>query len=245
MEQQRKIEIDIVDLFHHLKKKLVFVLVFALVCGIAGFVVFSFFVTPEYVAETRMFVMNRTNESHVGSADFQISNYMIKDYTVLITGQNVTKEVISRLGLNMTPGMLKQKIRISAPDNTRVLQINVVDEDPQRAADIANTIYEVAAQQLQSIMDVDVVNLVYAAEVPQFPTSPNVRKGTLNAAAVGCLLALVVFVVIYVVNDTIRTEEDVEHYLGLSVLGAIPKSNDMEEGSKEKTKRINLTKIMK
>lgn len=245
MEQQRKIEIDIFDLLQYLKKRIVIILAFTLICAIIGFVYCSFFVTPMYMAETRMYILNRTNESYVGSADFQISNYMLKDYTVLITGQNVTKEVISRLGLRMSPGALRQKIIVSAPENTRVLQINVEDADPQVAADIANMIYTVASQQIQSIMDVGSVKLVYAAEAPTAPISPNVQKGVTNAAAIGFIIVLIVFLLIYVIDGTIRSEEDVKHYLDLCVLGVIPQSEDISESPKEKKFNINFIKKRK
>ena len=228
MEQQNdKIELDLIELFLYLKKKLLIIIAAALLFAIGGYVYSSFFVPNEYVADTRIYVLRRTDETTVNTSDFQTASYMLKDYQVLITGRNVTKEVISRLGLHMSPGALSGKINISAPSSTRVLQISVTDTDPQRAADIANAVREVATEQIREIMDAELVHLVYEADVPRAPSNAGTMKKTGICAAVGAGLALVIFVAIFALDDTIRNEEDVTHYLGLSVIGVIPASSDM------------------
>lgn len=224
-------EIDLIDLLYYLKKK-VWIIAAALVIGaVIGLAFTMLFVDTEYTATTRMYVLNRSSETAVSSSDYSISNYMISDYEVLITGQNVTKEVINRLGLDMTTKELSSKISVSAVDSTRVLQITVVDTKAQRAADIANCVREVASQQIKEIVNVEAVNLVYEAEVPQQKSGPSLAKNTILAAVLGMIAAVGVFVVIYILDDTIRTEEDVERYLGLSVLGVIPASEEIERGT--------------
>ena len=79
-------------------------------------------------------------------------------------------------------------------------------------------------------MDADAVNLVYEAQVPKAPSAPNVMRNTVLAAAVGLILAIAVLTVIFVLDDTIRTEEDVEKYLGLGTMGVIPVSSELSNG---------------
>lgn len=57
----------------------------------------------------------------------------------------------------------------------------------------------------------------------------------------GILLAAAVVLIVYLTNDTVKTPEDVEKYLGLSVLGTIPYSSKM--GKKSKRKRNVTHKI--
>lgn len=228
MEQQDKhIEINLVELFYYLRKKILIIAAVVVVCAIIGFLYSSLFVTPQYTAETRMYVLNRSSAAGVVGSDFQISNYMLNDYKILITGKNVTREVVSQLGLDMSPAALGSKIQVTAQDETRVLQISVTDTHPQRAADIANKVCEVATTQIQEIMDVDAVHLIYAAEVPTSPSSPNTKTNVLLAALLGLVVVVGVYMLIFILDDTIRTEEDVERYLGLSVLGVIPDSSDI------------------
>lgn len=243
MENKIELEVDVHSLLYYLKKKIAIILAVTAIFALVAFVISAFFIAPEYRASTRVYILNRSNEQNVVSSDFSISNYMIKDYAVLITGRNVTDKVVEKLGLEMSSGVLGSKISVSALDNTRVLQISVKDKDPQLAAQIANSVREEAAIQIKQIMDVDAVNLVYEAKIPTAPVSPNVREITLLWAAIGLLLAVGVFVVIFVTDDAIRTEEDAERYLGLATLGAIPVSNDLDTGIKKAKRPGDRLKI--
>lgn len=242
MEKKDDIEIDLIDLFYYLRKRIIVIIAAAVAAAAIGLLVTQLFVAPEYTASTRMYVLNRSDDTNVVYSDFQISTLMSSDYKALITGRNVTDEVIRDLGLNMSSGQLAKLITVTSPDNTRIVQIDVVDTDPQRAADIANAVYETASKQIQSIMDVDAVSLVYAAKVPEAPSSPSLLRNMVVSAALGLVVALGVLVVIYILDDTIRTEDDVERYLGLGTLGVIPVSEELGTKNKaNKAKRIRLS----
>lgn len=236
--QINETEIDVFELLRYLKKKILIILAITLVCASVSFLATKFLSTPVYTATTRMYVLNRASEATVVYSDFQTSTLLLNDYKELITGRNVTSEVISQLGLPMSAGQLSGMIQVSSPTSTRVLDISVTDTNPQRAADIANAVREVAADQIQSIMDVDAVKDVFEAVVPGGPSGPDVTRNTSLAALAGLVVAIGIFMVIFLLDDTIRTEEDVEHYLGLSVLGVIPTADDISVSlSKPRGKR--------
>ena len=237
--QNKEFEIDLLELLNYLKSKLVFIILVAVLGGILGAVYNNFFTTPYYTATTRMYVLNRASEKAISSSDISVSNYMVKDYTVLITGKNVTQEVVDQLGLNMSAGQVADKVSVTAIENTRVLQINVVDTDPQRAADIANAVREVSARQIKAIMDVDAVNLVFEAEAPHYPSGPNSRRNVMLAVVLAVVVAVGFFVVVFLLDDTIRTEEDVERYLELGTLGVIPISKEL--GTESSGKKLGFS----
>ena len=232
MERQNEQEIDLLDLLLYLSKKIWVLAISFVLCAVVGFSFTKIFLQKEYTAVTRMYVLNQGSGSNVAVSDLQLSNLLMEDYKVLITGENVTKEVLHRLNLDMSVGQLSNKIKVSAMTNTRVVEIKITDTDPQRAADIANCVREVSSKQIQQIMDVDAVNVVYEAEVPEKASGPSTMKNTALAAIVGLVIAVGVYTVIYLVDDTIRTEEDVERYLGLSTLGVIPVSDEFEKMSR-------------
>ncbi len=237
MDNQFELELDLRELFHYLRRKLALILAITALCGILGFGVSRVFMTPMYTASTRMYVISRTYDTTVVSSDFQVANFMLSDYQVLITGRNVTKKVIENLDLPMKPEQLSQMVTVTAPDDTRVLQVNVTHANPQLAAKIANNVREVATEQLKEIMQLDAVRLVYEADVPQAPSSPNVSRNTLLAAAVGGFLCAGILVVLFVLDDSIRTEEDVERYLGISTLGIIPVTTELNVGAADAAAR--------
>lgn len=86
-------------------------------------------------------------------------------------------------------------------------------------------------------MDIKAVNVVETANIPDEPSSPSVPKNGVIGGLLGILLAAAVVIIVYLTNDTVKTPEDVEKYLGLSVLGTIPYSSKMGNKSKKKKKR--------
>ena len=239
MEQKEKqIELDLVGLFHYLKKWIAMILAVTLIFGAAGFLYAGMFLKPVYVAETRLYVLSRSANMGLTTSDMQLSDQLLKDCEVLITGKNVTREVVKQLDLDISPSALGGKISVSAPKETRVLQITVTDGNPNRAAAIANKVCEVAAQQLQSITaDPVVVSQLYEAEVPQAPSGPNATRYMMVCALVGLLLTVGILTVVFMWDDSIRSEEDVERYLGLSVLGVIPDSEDIDTTPRQTPKK--------
>lgn len=243
MEKTENVEIDLIDLFFYLKKRIALIAAAVAIAAVVGFVVTQLFIPNEYTASTRMYVLNRSNDNNVVYSDFQASTQMLKDYKVLITGVNVTDKVIAELGLKMSSAQLAKAISVTAPDDTRVVQISVVDRNPRQAADIANAVYRIASQQIREIMDVDAVSLVYAAKVPTSPSAPSVTGNTFISALLGAAISIGALVVVYVLDDTIRTEEDVERYLGLGTLGVIPVSAELGTANKKKKNSLLRLKL--
>lgn len=227
MEERNELEIDIGELLRHLFRRSFSLIAAAVVCGVIGWAISSLVLTPQYTASTRVYVLSRSNENSIVYSDIQISTYVSYDFEVLITGPNVTRQVIERLGLDMTDAQLASGITVTALEGTRVLQIDYTHEDPQMAADILNCIREVSAEQIRGFVDADAVKTVYPAEAPKQPSSPNVGRNTVLAALLGLMALAGVYTTQFILDDTIRTEEDVERYLGLSVLGVIPESVEL------------------
>ena len=96
--------------------------------------------------------------------------------------------------------------------------------------------------QIKNIMEVDAVKLVYTADVPKAPSSPNVARDTVLSAVIGVVLSVAVLSVIYLLDDTIRTEEDVEKRLGLNVLGVIPAVPDPADAAGSRSSRSSAVR---
>ena len=124
---------------------------------------------------------------------------------------------------------------VTTPDGTRILTITVTDTDPVRAMDTANAIREVASVHITNVMDIEAVNVVETANMPTAQAGPNTLRNTLIGALLGVFAVAAVLIVRFLMDDTIKTSEDVEKYLQLSVLSVIP-LNEGEPDSSQKRK---------
>ncbi|MCD8356306.1 MAG: Wzz/FepE/Etk N-terminal domain-containing protein [Clostridia bacterium] len=237
MENQNFAEINLLDLLFYIRKKIWIPAVAVVVCSAIVFVISSFVLTPSYTASTRIYILNRSEGTAVNYSDIQSSTQLANDYEALITGRNVTAEVIKDLDLDISNAELAGKIKVTNQEDTRIMQINVTDSDPELAAKLANKIRDVAQQQIVDIMEIDAVNVVYAADVPTSPSAPNTKKNVILAAGIALVLSLCALTVLFVADDTVKTEEDAERYLQLATLGTIPYSRSMGKGSSRTKKR--------
>ena len=216
------IEINVFYLLRKLWSKKFFIIFIALIVGTIALLGSVFLVKPKYTSTTRIYVVSRSSDSSLTNQDLQAGSYLVNDYKEIITSNEVLSSVISQENLSLSTSELSGMISVSIPTDTRVISISVEDTDAQEAADIANTIREVAAEKIKSVTKVDDVTTLEAAEVASKPSSPNVKRNALLGALVGGFLAVVSILVLEILDDRVRRPEDVEEVLGMTLLGVVP-----------------------
>ncbi|MBJ7541170.1 capsular biosynthesis protein CpsC [Streptococcus sp. SL1232] len=216
------IEIDILYLLRKLWSRKFFIIFIALVVGTVALLGSIFFIKPKYTSTTRIYVVSRSSDSNLTNQDLQAGSYLVNDYKEVITSNEVLSSVISQENLSLSTSELSDMISVDIPTDTRVISISVEDTDAQEAADIANTIREVAAEKIKSVTKVDDVTTLEAAEVASKPSSPNIKRNAALGALVGGFLAIVGILVLEVLDDRVRRPEDVEEVLGMTLLGVVP-----------------------
>lgn len=250
MEKQ-EIEIDLREIFMYLYNHLYVLIVSALIGAMLFYLASNLLLTKQYVSSTRIYVLNQQDQQTVTYTDLQTGTQLTKDYAKLVTSQTVTSQVIADLDLqnkyddmrNITPGQLASMISVETLTDTRVIQISVTDVSPTRAQDIANAVRVAASQRIYEVMAIEAVNVVDTANLPEGPSSPNTMKNTAIGGAVGLVLTAAIYILIFLLDDTIKTPDDVEKYLGLSVLASIP--YDEEADTVVLRKRMNKRKKKK
>lgn len=128
---------------------------------------------------------------------------------------------------------------VTTSTNTRIITIDVQDEDPYLACEIANALRTIAADTIQNVMNIEAANVFEEANIPENPVSPSTMRNTLIGAILGFVIAVAAILISYLMNDTIRTSDDVERYLHLSTLGTIPLAEgEVKNKKKNKAKRM-------
>ena len=244
LQNEEEIEIDMGELLRYLAGKAGYIILTALAFAVLALAVTTFCMTPRYTSTTKMYVLNRQTNEGVTSSDLQSSTYLTKDYMEMIRSRTVIEAVIADLNLNSTYERVLGQIDVSAASDTRVIAISVTDKDPYEARDIANAVRNAAAAHIQSVMNTEAVTVVDEANIPTKKSSPSTIKNVEVAGGVGLFLALAVCVVLYLMNDKVTTAEDVERYLGLSVLASMPLEED-EMRKKKARKKLEKKKFSK
>ena len=223
-QENQAVEIDVFATLKVLWKRKFSIILVALVFAIAAFGYSAFLAKKEYQSTSRIYVVSRQNQDNnaLTNSDLQAGAYLVKDYREIILSQNVLSQAIEELKLNMTPAELSKKINVSVPTDTRILSITAKDGDPKEAARNANGLRNVAAEKITSVTKVSDVTTLDEAEVPQSPSSPNIKRNVLLGFVAGAGLMVVLLVVVEVLDDRVKKPEDVEELMGLPLLGVVP-----------------------
>lgn len=223
-QENQAVEIDVFAMLKTLWKRKFSIVLVALVFAIAAFGYSAFLAKKEYQSTSRIYVVSRQNQDNnaLTNSDLQAGSYLVKDYREIILSQNVLSQAIEELKLDMTPAELSKKISVSVPTDTRILSITVKDGDPKEAARIANGLRNVAAEKIIAVTKVSDVTTLDEAEVPQSPSSPNIRRNVLLGFIAGAGLMVVLMVVVEVLDDRVKRPEDIEELMGLTLLGIVP-----------------------
>ncbi len=224
MDQMNKdtININLKELTYMLIHYLWLILIVGILGAAVMWSVSSYVIKPVYVSSAKVYVINRQDENKITYSDLQTGTQLTKDYMILIKSRPVIEKVIQKLNLLLTYEELSELIEVNIPLDTRILEISVKNGDPTMAKNIADAIAEVSAEQMVNVMELEKVNIVEQGNLPDQPDGPHIRTNTFLGAAVGTLLTALMIIVSSYMNDSIKTSEDIERYLSLTILGTIP-----------------------
>lgn len=237
-ENTNEIEFDLLEIVHILFSRFWIILCIGFVTALICFAVSAYVLAPVYESTTKIYILNKTDNTAVTYTDVQMGTQLTKDYAELINSRYVLEEVIERLSLeDIEYEDLMKKVSVNTPVDTRIVSITVEHTNPEMAMKIANCIREVAGEHIQNVMDIEAVNVVEKANMPMDKSGPSVAKWTLIGGIAGAVLACAVILIIFLLDDTIKSSEDVEKYLGLSTLAMIPVISEDDTAKKRKIKR--------
>lgn len=243
MEKKRndneEMEIDLLELLMVMKKHLSAILLAGIVGLVIMFAYTSFLVTPLYSASSMMYVMPDNSNSMNSStlSDMQVGQQLTSDYSSMIESRSFMEDVIKKLNLTIDYQQLLEKVEVTNPTSSRILQVTVNDPNPQTAADIANEMASVAESKLKEITGMQAIKIYEEAAVPDRPSSPSLKKNCALGLLAGLVLAMAVITILYLLDDTIKTEDDIEKYLGMTTLAVLPYNGRKQQRQAQKHKK--------
>ena len=205
---KNEIEIDLRGLLSAILNRLTIIILVGILVGGIAFAYTEFFINPIYVSTTKVYILSRQdpNEKGLTSGDLAFATYLANDYQVLLTSEPVLKKVKEDLKLDLTIGELAGMTSVELEEDTRILDIKVSSTDPKLAKKVADKVRDVANERTKLVMEgIEAVNPVDEASLPRVPSSPNVEKNTMLGFIIGFGLALLVVVVMFVLDDTIKS----------------------------------------
>lgn len=231
-------ELDLKELFNifwERKLEIIFILLVSIGIGI----VYSYFIVePKYTSYTTLLltqINSETEDESITQTDLTLNSKLVSTYSELIKSNAVLREVISSLNIqNLDEENLKRSISVSAVTDTEMIKISVENTNPNNAAIIANEIAVVFSEKIADIYKINNVYVVDQAETSEIPSNINHTKDVIIFLFIGAVVACGYALLANMLDNTVKTEADIEKITGLMVLASIPNYDTDVKGGKRK-----------
>ncbi|WP_179865429.1 YveK family protein [Bacillus sp. AFS017336] len=217
--------ISLQELFGVIKKRLIMIISITVLATVVAGVISFLFLTPIYQSSTQLLVNQKeTKDSSIyQNNQVQTNVQLINTYNVIIKSQAILDEVIKQLNLDYSVAELTSKITVLSETNSQVFTVTVQDPNPNQAQAIANTIADVFQDKIKKIMSINNVTVLAKADLGDNPSpiKPNKKLNVVIGFAAGLILSVGIAFLLEFLDNTVKTEKQLEELLDLPILGVI------------------------
>lgn len=234
-------ELDIRAIVSALLSKIKWIILSAVVFGLAFGLHAKLFVKSTYRSEVQMYVSNYTDLATAPGAStsgLSASQVLVNEYIVILKHDDITSKVAAQLrkqgaGYVLTNGAINGAVSMSSVDETAMLRITATTTDPDLSKAICDAYAAVAPAQLKEVMEMGTIKPMGDEAKPGVKVGPNVTKKAILGGVIGLVLACAIVLVIYMLDNTVTGERELKRRLNVTVLGEVPSLQREKKGEKK------------
>lgn len=219
--------IDMKKILNIILSKKIFIALIILLSLVVGYFYSYYYKKPQYNSSVTVLLTGdeAQGEKQVTQTDLNLNSGLISTYGSIAKSANVLSKVIENLGLDISVQNLQKNLTVAEIKNTQFLKITVENQNPETAMKIANEISKVFVEQIKTIYNIQNINIIDTAEISNTPCNINHIKDMAIALMAGIFASGVLILIIYILDDTIKSEKDIPVNLKLETIGTIPNTN--------------------
>lgn len=216
--------IDLIQLALALKRRLVFIVIAALLGGLGAYFYTENYITPLYQASIKMIVNAKENETGVvkSASELTSGESLVATYATVIKSNRVMEETVRKLGLTMSWRTLNSMVAVQPVANTPVINLIVTSADPEFCRQVVTTISQIAPELIVEAVQAGSCNVITDADCTGVPISPNVRSNVMKGLVFGGAACAGLVALLYLLNDKISSEEQMAQLSDIPILSTIP-----------------------
>ena len=219
-------EVDLKEFIMLFWNKKVSIILITIIFMFIGIIYSVGFITPKYTSSTTLLLATsesaNSKTNTITTSDITLNSKLVSTYSELVKSKNVTRQVISNLGIDETEDELRNSITVSSVKDTELIKISVTDKNATNAYNIANEIAKVFTQKVSEIYNINNVQVLDQAEISTTPSNINHAKDVIMFTFVGLFVAIVFVLVANMLDTTIKSSEEVEKLCNVPVIASIP-----------------------
>lgn len=240
-------DIDIKRILEIIFSKKILIILILLLSITLGYVYSYYYKKPEYKSSVTILLVADENrvDKELTQTDLSINSSLISTYSSIAKSTNVIQKTIENLGLNISASKLQKSIEATQIEKTQFLKITVKNENPEVAKNIANELAKVFTEQIKEIYNLENISIVDEAEVESQPCNINHIKDIIIFTFAGMIVSAILVMLIYIFDDTIKDEKDIERNIKLKNIGTLPVDKENNELIIENNPKSHIVECIK
>ena len=217
-------EIDLKEMFDYFLGKISWIIITVALAVAIGNVYTMFTRVPMYRSTTSLVLVSENKDSSTyNTSEQQLNKNLVGTYSEIIKSKTILNTVIKNLDLDYSVTTLQNRVTVTSVNNTEIIRIAVADSDPKTATKIANEIAKVFVSDINKFYKLNNVSVLDKAEDNTSPYNVNYIKDNAIYIMIGLVLSCGVIFIFFYFDTTIKTSEEIERKLGLTIVGVVPK----------------------
>ena len=218
-------EIDLKDLFDYFKGRISWIIIAVALAIVVGNIYTIFTRVPMYRSSTSLVLVSENSDSGASynTSEQQLNKNLVGTYSEIIKSKRVLDEVISNLDLDYSYDNLQSRVTVSSVANTEVIRIFISDANPKLASAIADETANVFVKEVNKFYKLNNVTVLDQSVISRNPYNVNYIKDNVIYILIGLVISCGIIFIFFYFDTTIKTSEEIENKLGLTVIGMVPK----------------------
>lgn len=234
--------VDMIAMLAYIFRRAYWIVLTAVIgAAIARFYV-TRYTTPLYQATSKLYLAG--SDSIISVKDLDLGSSLTKDFQETFKTWRIYEMVKDRLGVDYSYETLTEMVSTSNPSGSHLLYITVTAPKPEETQLLADAYAEAGQDYIENVLKMRRPQLFEKARKPSEPVLPDVKRSTRNGAVVGGLIPAIMFMLFFLLDDRIRSGEDIVNTVHLPVLGSVPLQSIKQARAVEETKDFSASKDM-
>lgn len=220
--------IDLSEFAVIIRKRINFIILIVIICVTLSAIISFFLMTPVYQAKTSIIIgsSKASENSQTQYSDVMMYQNLMKTYQGIANSKLVAQKTIDKLDGKFTEEQLASMVTVTSQTDTQILDITIKNIDPKTAEKIADVFSNVFIEQSKVVFPTGgSIQIMDNAVLQKDPVSPNKKFNIIIGFIAGVFISIGFVFTLEYMDNTIKTEKDVEKYLELPIIGIIPNMN--------------------
>ncbi len=221
--------IDLKNFFYIIKKRIKLILIMTIACTLISGILNFFIIKPTYEASASIVIgksdNDPNNKSQYNYNDIMMFQKLVKTYAEIGKSRAVAENASAKLK-NISADKLESIINVTPQNDTQIVEFKVKNNSPQEAYLIMNAVTDAFIQESKRIYPTGSIQVMDGAKIPQRPIKPNKTLNVAIAFFIGLVASLGLTFALEYMDSTLKTEENINRYLDIPVIGIIPRDNN-------------------